>query len=115
MSPVPEADTPARPEPTAIQGQGQGKSEMSLRTEAGPSQPKKRKNHRSKKKRTRRQSFAPSETEDGSGLPGTSRESQSAARNSFYRRQNNHSNTSIESEALLDHRYGLPETSCALY
>lgn len=104
MSPVPEADTPTRPEPTAIQGQGRMKSDMSMRTEAGPSSSKKRKNHRSKKKKSRRQSFAPSDVDDGSGLPGASREAASAARDSFYRLQSNHSNTSLESEALLDHR-----------
>jgi magnesium transporter len=62
-----------------------------------------------KKKRARRQSFAAS-TEDGSGLPETPQShrqvyTQSAARASFYRLQGRDlSNTSIESEALLDHR-----------
>jgi len=83
-----------RPEPTALQP------------------PKKKRNHRGgKKKRARKQSFAAS-TEDGSGMPGqTQREreesSHNIARETFYRLQagRNNSNTSLESEALLDHRY----------
>ncbi|RAL61642.1 hypothetical protein DID88_002711 [Monilinia fructigena] len=57
--------------------------------------------------RTRRQSFAAS-TEDGNGMVETSTaqrvaQSQNASRSNFYRGRNL-STTSIESEALLDHR-----------
>ncbi|TVY31840.1 putative metal ion transporter [Lachnellula subtilissima] len=78
---------PQRPEPTAIQS---GEAAASNAT----------RNHRGgKKKRTRRQSFAAS-AEDSNGTG-----SRSAARDSFYRVQGrNMSGTSIESEALLDHR-----------
>lgn len=71
--------------------------------------PKKKRNHRGgKKKRTRRQSFAAS-IEDGSGMPETPQshvgDVQNAAKASFYRLQGrNLSNTSLESESLLDHR-----------
>jgi magnesium transporter len=81
----------ARPEPTALQPGG-----------------KKKRNHRGgKKKRARKQSFAVS-TEDGSDMPGTSNAedvSRVMARETLYRLQGrNLSNTSLESEALLDHR-----------
>ena len=74
-----------------------------------PVQPKKRKGHRGgKKKKSKRQSFnAPSEaTEEGQEvqqrLEVPQRPSQHAP---FYRMQGaNRSNTSLESEALLDHR-----------
>ncbi|KAG0650722.1 metal ion transporter [Hyphodiscus hymeniophilus] len=107
-------DTPQRPEPTALQtpsGPG-GRSTDTLRPDDLQSQPipRKKRNHRGgKKKRTRKQSFAVS-TEDGSGILETPQshrqtQSQSAARASFYRLQGrNASNTSLESEALLDHR-----------
>ena len=103
---------PPRPEPTALQTPigTQVNSGSTLRPEATEQLKKKKRNHRGgKKKRTRRQSFAAS-TEDGSGMPETSHRggqsaSQNAARASFYRLQGrNLSNTSIESEALLDHR-----------
>ncbi|KAE8449400.1 hypothetical protein EG329_008301 [Mollisiaceae sp. DMI_Dod_QoI] len=118
--PPPRVDTPSsssqgppqRPEPTALQGpSGQNTSNATLRPEStAHAMPKKKRNHRGgKKKRTRKQSFAAS-TEDGSGLPETSQSygagsSVNAARASFYRLQGrNLSNTSLESEALLDHR-----------
>ncbi|TVY68853.1 putative metal ion transporter [Lachnellula suecica] len=85
---------PQRPEPTALQGP-QGNAEASTAT-VRPA--KKKRNHRGgKKKRSRKQSFAAS-TEDGNSHPRPGE--------SFYRLQGrNLSNTSIESEALLDHRY----------
>ncbi|KAN0121943.1 cora domain containing protein [Hyaloscypha variabilis] len=103
-----------RPGPTALQipESNGNNSNTTLRPDAAVPQtiPKKKRNHRGgKKKRTRKQSFAAS-TEDGSGMPETSHShrrgpSESAVRNSFYRLQGrNMSNTSIESEALLDHR-----------
>ncbi len=107
---------PVRPEPTALQG-GQdrdGASASTLRPDLGLAQgaARKKRSHRGgKKKRNRRQSFAvPSD--DGSGLPETSQSRvdvhlQSGARSgSFYRLQRNLSSTSIDSETLLDHRYG---------
>jgi magnesium transporter len=103
-----------RPRPTALQipESNASNSNSTLRPEVVISQaiPKKKRNHRGgRKKRTRKQSFAVS-TEDGSGMLETSQShrrgpSESAVRNSFYRLQGrNLSNTSIESEALLDHR-----------
>lgn len=84
-----------------------------LRPELAALQPasKKKRNHRGgRKKRPRKQSFAAS-TEDGSGMPGRSNRgepSQSAARDALYRLQGrNLSSTSLESEALLDHRLDL--------
>ena len=75
---------------------------------------KKRRNHRAgKKKRTRRQSFQPAPDQDihGSGQVDRPTEPPSAAvaRPSLYRLGNsgrgNLSETSLDSEALLDHRY----------
>ncbi|KAH8676408.1 hypothetical protein BGZ60DRAFT_402569 [Tricladium varicosporioides] len=65
-------------------------------------QPKKKRNHRGgKKKRTRKQSFVAGEM----NAPSQSESQASAVRTSFYRLQGrNISNTSLESEALLDHR-----------
>lgn len=67
----------------------------------GHHQPRRRKNHRggaNKKKRNRRKSFAvlPEESHDEAPAPTPDREG-------FYLRSNL-SNTSIESEELLDHR-----------
>ncbi|KAI9739948.1 MAG: CorA metal ion transporter [Claussenomyces sp. TS43310] len=112
---TPRAITPVRPEPIALQGNQSGgeRTVSTLRpvTDTAPGARKKKRNHRGgKKKRTRRQSFAAPASEDGSGMPETSqgqmrRESQSAARSSLYRLQGrNNSSTSLESEALLDHR-----------
>ncbi|KAJ0168810.1 putative metal ion transporter C17A12.14 [Colletotrichum tanaceti] len=68
-------------------------------------QPRRRKNHRggAKKKRNRRKSFAvlPEESHDEAPDPAPERED-------FYRQRTNLSNTSIESEALLDHREQQP-------
>jgi magnesium transporter len=112
---------PVRPEPTALHGQDRA-SASTLRaspatadpTPAGPGlSRKKRKDHRGgKKKRNRRQSFA-APSDDGSGLLEISQsrddmQARSAARSSFYRlKGRNISNTSIDSETLLDHRYGI--------
>jgi magnesium transporter len=115
--PSQETTAPMRPEPTALQGDqgrdGNGTSASTLRPDPAAAQGaiRKKRSHRGgKKKRNRRQSFAvPSD--DGSGLPETSQSRgevhvQSGARsNSFYRLQRNLSNTSFESETLLDHRY----------
>jgi magnesium transporter len=83
--------------------------------QSGPSSsaPVKKKKHRggAKKKRNRRQSFAPG-ADIGTGDMNDERPSlanvggngHSRGSTSFYRMQNNLSNTSLESEALLDHR-----------
>ena len=112
-SPPSGSATPQRPEPTALQTPASprdAESNATLRPEAAGPQTipkKKRNNHRGgRKKRARRQSFAVSN--DGAGMPETSssrREGENTARASFYRLQGrNMSNTSIESDALLDHR-----------
>jgi magnesium transporter len=113
-TPSDSAAEPQRPGPTALQiPEGDANnSNATLRPDASVPQaiPKKKRNHRGgKKKRARKQSFAAS-TEDGSGMPETTDSrrrgaAESAVRNSFYRLQGgNLSNTSVESEALLDHR-----------
>ena len=75
---------------------------------------KKKRNHRGgKKKRPRKQSFAVS-TEDGSGIQGGSARAEASARDTLYRLQSrNLSNTSLESEALLDHRLVSTPNTCA--
>lgn len=107
----PTGDELQRPGPFALQNPSNAPntSTATLRPD-GSAAPRKKRNHRGgKKKRNRRQSFAAS-TEDGSGIPEIlqsrrSGQGQSAARSSFYRLQGqNLSNTSLESEALLDHR-----------
>ncbi|KFX92179.1 hypothetical protein V490_05529 [Pseudogymnoascus sp. VKM F-3557] len=69
---------------------------------------RKKRNHRGgKKKRTRKQSFAtPSEDDVAEVLETTEdrKAKQSTARSPLQRLQRNSSNTSLESEALLDHR-----------
>jgi magnesium transporter len=84
-------------------------------SQAGPSSsgPAKKKKHRGggKKKRNRRQSFAPS-TDIGTGdmnderpsLANVGGNSHGRGSSSFYRNHGNLSSTSLESEALLDHR-----------
>lgn len=100
---APQSDQPVRPEPTALQ-RGDGSVPI------GPpgstnKKPKKRNNHRGgKKKRIRRQSFAQL-SDDGSRQEGRdNRGLDSGMRSSFYMQGRNASNTSIDSEALLDHR-----------
>ena len=71
-------------------------------TPASTGQPRKRKNHRAgKKKKGRRKSFALSINDAGDG---NTSEGLSEVRDNFYLHSQNLSNTSIESEALLDHR-----------
>lgn len=102
-----DSSIPTRPEPTALQT-AQGNAAEIAGTESASAK-KKKKKRGGKKRRPRRESFA-ALTEDGSGMPETSQTKldeapRSAARESFYRVQGgNLSNTSIESEALLDHR-----------
>ena len=77
-----------------------------------PQTSKRRRNHRAgKKKRNRRQSFMgdPDQDRDNGRLnPNTAESSTSAARPPFYRLgqsgQGNFSETSLDSEELLDHR-----------
>lgn len=104
---IPTAD---RPGPTTLQ-QGQSQGPTSSIRAAGPATGRRKRNHRGgKKKRPRKQSFAVASDDDGSGLLKTSQDrDQGAARESFYRLQGrNLSNTSIDSEALLDHREQQP-------
>lgn len=112
---TPDANTPpvrpglALPSP-AIHDSNSGTPASQLQPDTQRKHGKKRLNHRGgkKKKRARRPSFAVS-TEDGSGILDSSDrqrgDSLNAARESFYRLHGgNASNTSLESEALLDHR-----------
>lgn len=71
---------------------------------------RKKRNHRGgKKKRSNKQSFASPSEEDVSAVLETSEDrknKQSMARSPLHKLQGrNSSNTSLESEALLDHRY----------
>lgn len=98
--------TVQRPEPTPLPGQDNaGTSNATVR----PVATKKKRNHRGgKKKRARKPSFGAS-TEDGCGMPDLPQsqleeDTADAARSRFYRLQDNLSNTSVESEGLLDHR-----------
>ena len=97
--------SPAGPSTSNAQAQGQSST-------AGAA-PKKRKHRGAKKKRNRRQSFAaPSEATDASEMATEQRPSlldapstQSAPRPAFYRLGQNHSNTSLDSDVLMDHRW----------
>lgn len=110
----PASPHPQRPELSALQTPrpDASTSNTALRPNASSSQtvPRRKRNHRGgKKKRTRKQSFAVS-AEDGSGMPerpqSRTGQSKSASRSNFYSLQgHNLSNTSIESEELLDHRW----------
>ncbi|SMR54260.1 unnamed protein product [Zymoseptoria tritici ST99CH_1E4] len=102
----------AGPDSMAKPGPSNASSSAANPTESAP--PKKKKHRAGKKRRNRRQSFiAPSEATE-ENVPTGERPSllDTAARNSashqasFYRLNNsgNRSNTSLESEALLDHR-----------
>lgn len=100
---------PSRLAPRATE-QVQGQEGRSSIRAAGPGTPRKKRNHRGgKKKRIRKQSFAVTSDDDVSDVPessqGRNRE-KSATRLSFPGLQGrNLSNTSLESETLLDHRY----------
>ncbi|KAG9233571.1 hypothetical protein BJ875DRAFT_41849 [Amylocarpus encephaloides] len=109
----PSEDDPARPLPTIFQRieESPRHSTAILRPEGGTKTKKKRNHRGGKKKRARRPSFAAS-AEDGSGVPvddnrtRMGESSSNAARASYYRLQGraNLSNTSLESDTLLDHR-----------
>jgi magnesium transporter len=99
---------------------GETRSEHPAGSGAGkPSKSSKRKKNRNRKRRNRHQSFlTPSreETHDSaeehSGASGGVRDSMEADRpaprdTSFFKLGSNLSNTSLESDALLDHRYVL--------
>lgn len=102
----PSDESPSRPAPTAIQPPET--SDQPVGPGMTHNTSKKKRNHRGgKKKRTRKQSFAvPAEGGEDSSRRRGDDDEQHAARASFYRLQNapNASNTSLESEALLDHR-----------
>ena len=76
-------------------------------TEPGSSGPaaKKKKRHRAGRKKQNRESFQSGDAGEDHLRPGLLDNSQrSGQSSSFYRRQRHSSNTSLESEALLDHR-----------
>ena len=95
-------------------------------TNGAPSQPpqqqeprKKRKHRGGKRKKNRRQSFAAPPSEAGTDVPSAVDGLQNDplaqvpedGRSDFYRMRSNFSDESLESEALLDHRYGSDSTS----
>ncbi|KAH7115326.1 hypothetical protein B0J11DRAFT_540325 [Dendryphion nanum] len=96
------------PTPTSIPGPA---SYAEAATNAPPTIPgaaKKRKHRGGKKRRNRRQSFAATAESIGSAdvdnEPRPNLNPNPSNTSSFYRLNNNRSNTSLESEALLDHR-----------
>jgi magnesium transporter len=104
--------SPARPAGPAESSNAASSSTPSYAQAAAPNDaPKKKKTHRGgKKKRNRRQSFAANvdlaqgdSMEERPSLANVSH-GQSRGSNGFYRTHSNLSNTSLESEALLDHR-----------
>ncbi|KAF2703167.1 hypothetical protein K504DRAFT_463795 [Pleomassaria siparia CBS 279.74] len=109
------------PNPLPPRGPGGGPSTASTPAaadhdddNASPASVKKRKHRGGKKRRNRRQSFAATADTMGSGdmtderhppnLADVAGQSHSRHDSSFYRLNGNRSNTSLESEALLDHR-----------
>lgn len=84
-------------------------------TAGKPSKSSKRKKNRNRKRRNRHQSFIPPDTEEPHDSPeqntGAGDDSMEADRPtsqdnaSFFNLARNLSNTSLESDALLDHRY----------
>ncbi|KAK8227492.1 hypothetical protein HDK90DRAFT_495252 [Phyllosticta capitalensis] len=111
-STVPATSNPPQPTIHAPQSSSET-APQSSRDASAPKAPKeKKKRHRGGKKRRRRQSFAapPSDNDAHSDAHEAERPSladvnrHKTASSSFYRLGQNRSNTSLESEALLDHR-----------
>ncbi|KAL0938714.1 manganese resistance protein mnr2 [Colletotrichum truncatum] len=96
QSNAPGSSSTAAPPPVTPSGNVNGNDQNGQH-----SQPRRRKNHRggAKKKRNRRKSFAVLPEESHDEAPEATPE-----RQEFYLHRSNLSNTSIESEALLDHR-----------
>ncbi|KAF2773609.1 cora-domain-containing protein [Teratosphaeria nubilosa] len=114
----PVADSQQRPHVTILQHAGQS-SQSGAASESGKPKKKRPRGGKNRNKRNRRQSFAaPSETTEGDEMGGdrerpslldTANPRALAHNASFYRlRTDNRSNTSLESEALLDHRDQAP-------
>lgn len=116
--------SPANSRPSNASGTTQPQTQPGLEPLAEGTAPKKRKHHGHRRRRHRRQSFAPppdtprpdSDTGRAGVSPGRGDGSQSTSttaiqhRASVYRLgqlgRNNPSETSLDSDALLDHRYG---------
>ncbi|KAH8737419.1 hypothetical protein BGZ61DRAFT_438288 [Ilyonectria robusta] len=96
---APKPASPA-PNPPVASASASASASVSAANAAGQPKAKKRKGHRGgKKKRTRRKSFAALDEDDGQD------ESQQESGEGFFKMANaNLSGTSIDSEALLDHR-----------
>lgn len=75
---------------------------------AGSGAPKKKKHRAGKKRRTKQQSFAGPSEGAGEGAQGRSSGGVQQTAPFYNLQQGNHSNTSLESEALLDHREHAP-------
>jgi magnesium transporter len=109
-------DSMAFPNSPRVESSQSGPQNTSANVAGGDQPPRKKKQHRAgkKHKRNRRQSFAapPSETMDAEGMEherpsllDVANPRESVHHASLYRiRAGNRSNTSLESEALLDHR-----------
>ncbi|KAL1634478.1 CorA metal ion transporter [Diplodia intermedia] len=103
---------PAQPSISSVMAQ-QATAQQEHDSSRTPNGSTKKRKHRGGKKRRRRQSFAAPPSEEHTDVPsdmGPDRPSladvtsEEALRSSFYRLRNKGSNTSLESEALLDHR-----------
>ncbi|OAL52097.1 cora-domain-containing protein [Pyrenochaeta sp. DS3sAY3a] len=113
----PSTAPPAAPRPAAASHAAVASSsnprngDSQLSPEPSSSAPPKKKKHRGgKKRRNRRQSFAASQgmgadmSDERPSIVDVGAHGRSRANSSFYRLHGNLSNTSLESEALLDHR-----------
>jgi magnesium transporter len=105
--------TDASPAATNQGGPTYAEAAHAGQSQAGPSSaapPKKKKHRGGKKRRNRRQSFAAADIGTGDmnderpSLANITGNGNSRGTSSFYRTHGNLSNTSLESEALLDHR-----------
>lgn len=103
-------------------GGGEGSRSSQPPSRSDQSKPAKRKKHKNRKRRNRRQSFLVTDepamprpgTSSGERAGGGAHEGQVANKASpgtYYRLGQNLSDTSLESEALLDHRYVVLYTS----
>ena len=97
--------TESRPNPTPHQASQEPESSTTIRPAASGAAKKK---NRKKRKKSRKKSFAVSGEDEAEGLQSPVKDERNAARASFYRVQGaGLSHSSLDSEALLDHRYAV--------
>jgi len=108
-----EANSTPRPQPSVVQPRADSSADTARNPSTTTGLPKKRKHRGGKKRRNRRQSFAapPSETSTAAGNMDNlaiDEDAEPRPSDSFYKRRNNQSSESLESDALLDHRHQQP-------